>query len=464
MPTVVRVTDRQQLTFFVVVIVGDMTVRIGRFGDVTLGVALIFPHGFAAKPCVQETVAILVGRRFVFRRNQRDKPSDLVVTVFGDGAERILLGNQPTVVVVGLEVFATVQLDLAHQSRPVVVDVNLFTAIDVLDGDTALVIPDVTRVHLRKRRPMADTSGSLAGPFPLPEETRPTGQLPLQDDVLIVVVVALAFAGGVGGFDQLIAFVVAVADQRLLGVPGLVEGVGRMKTLIVDGDQMAAVIAQQQGAAGAIVEAFDAVLSIAGDAQAVVVSVADGRQPTVMKVIEPRVVTRLGEDQFFGFIAEINRRPREAVVDRRAFTVWQRKRGATVFVVDPDDGVAIDFQSMGEAVTPAETEAAVDLGGAGAIEPGEVERQDAVQRTVGEGQQFFAGDHRHRAFVGGGFINGIGAVAVGVFRLHSRRRRGVRLCLSVVLRRAHPSAAASGLFSCRQRCLARRLFCSGRRS
>ncbi len=59
-------------------------------------------------------------------------------------------------------------------------------------------------------------------------------------------------------------------------------------------------------------------------------------------------------------------------------------------------------------MTPAETEAAIELGSAGAVEPGEVERQEAVQRTVGEGQQFFASDHRHRAFVGGGFVGRIG--------------------------------------------------------
>ncbi|VVP55979.1 hypothetical protein PS858_05684 [Pseudomonas fluorescens] len=299
--------------------------------------------------------------------------------IFGDGAERVLLGNQPTLVVIGLEVFAAIQLNLAHQARPIIVLVNLFAAVNVLDGNAARVIPDIARVHLRKRRPMTDTSRRLARLFPLPKETRPTGQLPLEDDVSVVVVVALAFPGGVARLDQASAFVVVVLDQRLLGDPGLAERVGRDKTLIVDGDQMRAVITQQQGATGAVVEALEAVAVVVRDAQAVVITVADGGQPTVAKVIKPRVIARLGEDQFFGVIPQINRRAREAVMDRRAFKTRQRKSGATVFVVDPDDGVAVDFQPVRKAVTPAETEAAINFGGAGAIKPGEVERQEAVQ-------------------------------------------------------------------------------------
>ncbi|MNF70833.1 hypothetical protein D3C84_527600 [compost metagenome] len=65
-------------------------------------------------------------------------------------------------------------------------------------------------------------------------------------------------------------------------------------------------------------------------------------------------------------------------------------------------------------MAPAKTQTAVEFDGTAAIEAGEVERQNAVERTVGEGQQFFAGDHRHRALVGGGVIDGVGAVAVGV--------------------------------------------------
>jgi hypothetical protein len=64
-------------------------------------------------------------------------------------------------------------------------------------------------------------------------------------------------------------------------------------------------------------------------------------------VIKPRLIPRLGEDQLFGFVAEINRRARQAVMDRRALITRQRENGAPVFVVDPDDRVAIDVQSMG---------------------------------------------------------------------------------------------------------------------
>ncbi|MNY03925.1 hypothetical protein D3C86_1365710 [compost metagenome] len=68
-------------------------------------------------------------------------------------------------------------------------------------------------------------------------------------------------------------------------------------------------------------------------------------------------------------------------------------------------------------MAPAKTEAAVELDGTGAIDAGEVERQDPVEGAVGEGQQFFSGYHRHRAVVGGSALDGVSTVAVGVFRL-----------------------------------------------
>ncbi|MCY1426761.1 hypothetical protein D9M71_425870 [compost metagenome] len=62
---------------------------------------------------------------------------------------------------------------------------------------------------------------------------------------------------------------------------------------------------------------------------------------------------------------------------------------------------------LGQRVPPAETEPAVEFDGTGAIEAGEVERQDPVEGAVREGQRYFAGDHRHRAVVRGGALEGI---------------------------------------------------------
>ena len=63
---------------------GDLTIRVDRFGDIALGVAPVGPHRISARTPVEETVAVLVGRWRVVRGNQRDQPSDLVVAVFGN--------------------------------------------------------------------------------------------------------------------------------------------------------------------------------------------------------------------------------------------------------------------------------------------------------------------------------------------------------------------------------------------
>jgi hypothetical protein len=74
---------------------GDLAVRIDRLGDIPFGVAPIRPDRVTTRTAVQETVAVLVGRRLIVRRKQRDQPSDVVVAVFGDRTQRILLGDQP---------------------------------------------------------------------------------------------------------------------------------------------------------------------------------------------------------------------------------------------------------------------------------------------------------------------------------------------------------------------------------
>ena len=411
MPAAVRVADRQQLTPGVVVVMGDLTVGVDRFGDSALGIAPVDPHRLAARTPMQETVAILVGRGRVIRGNQRDQPSDLVVAVFGDGAQGILLGDQAPRRVIGLELFTTVGRDFTHQPRPLVVDVSLFSAIDVMHRDTAVVIPDVARVHLRKRGPMPDTARSLARALPLPEETRATGQLPLQDHVRVVVVVTLAVADGIAGFDQVLIGVVAVTDQRLFGTPGTVA-----KHLIIHTQQLRTVIAQQQRAPGAVVQALHLVRAIALHRQTIAIRIADRRQPSCAKVIEPRRFPGQREDQFLRFITQKNRRPRQTVVNRRPFNARQRKAGTPVFVIDPNNLISEKLQPMRQRMTPAKPQPNIDFGGTRAIQPRELKRQHAIEHRIVQGQQLFAGDHRHRATIGAGEGHTIGAVAVGVFR------------------------------------------------
>ncbi|RVD75029.1 hypothetical protein A9HBioS_4996 [Pseudomonas koreensis] len=343
MPTGVRVTDRQQLPTGVVVVIGDQPVGIDRLGDIPLGVAPKCPDRLAAGTAVQETVAILVGRWLVFRRKQRDQPSDFVVAVFGDRPQRILLGDQPSGIVIGLEVLTAIGLDLAHQPRPIVVDVGFFAAVDVVHRHTAVVGPDVTAVHLRERRPVPHATCGFAGALPLPEETRATRQLPLQDDVLIVVVVMLAVTGGIGRFKQALTGVVAVADEGLFGVP-----VAFAPNLIIDADQMRPLVTQPQRPTRTIVQANNALLMITSNPQAIAIGITDRRQPPGTKVIKPRRAPRQREDQFLRFIPKKNRRARQAVVNRQPLDTGHGKPRAAVLVVDPDHRIAIEDQPMGQ--------------------------------------------------------------------------------------------------------------------
>ncbi|EZP31740.1 hypothetical protein BW33_02261 [Pseudomonas sp. RIT288] len=266
---------------------GDLAVRIDRLGDIPLGVTPKRPDRFTAGTAVQETVAVFVGRWLVVRRKQRNQPSDVVVAVFSDRAQRVLLGDQPALIVISLEMLTAIGLDLAHQPCAVIVDVGFFAAIDVVHRDAAVIGPDVTRVHLRERRPVPHATRRLARALPLPEKARTTGQLPLQDDVLVVVVVTFAVTDGVGRGQQTLTGVVAITDQRLLGAPVAVA-----PNLIINADQMRPVVAQQQRAPRAIVQPENPLLMIARNGQTIAIRITDRHQPPGAKVIKPRRIPR----------------------------------------------------------------------------------------------------------------------------------------------------------------------------
>src|SRR5213595_1475441 len=54
---------------------GDLAIGIDLFGKVALGVSPIGPTCFAARPRMQVTVAVLIRRRFILRRQPQDEPT-----------------------------------------------------------------------------------------------------------------------------------------------------------------------------------------------------------------------------------------------------------------------------------------------------------------------------------------------------------------------------------------------------
>ncbi len=137
----------------------------------------------------------------------------------------------------------------------------------------------------------------------------------------------------------------------------------------------------------------------------------------MLKVVETAGFARLGEDQFAVFFPQVNCGAGQAVGDGRALRGGAREAGLAVFVIGPQQFVAVFLQAMVQAVAPAETQAALAFDGAGAVQARPFEGQHAIEHGVGEGQQFFAGDHRHRAALGAGFVSRFGGLVVEVFRL-----------------------------------------------
>ncbi|CRM94109.1 hypothetical protein [Pseudomonas sp. 22 E 5] len=231
---------------------------------------------------------MLVGRRRVIPRKHRHQASGIVVLIRRHRPERILLDRQSTLVIVGFEVLSAVRINALHQPCAVIVDVHFLTAIGVLHDHAAVLTPGIPRVHLRKTGPVPDTACRLAGAFPLPKEARPTGQSTLQNDVLLVVPINLAFADGVGRRNQSSGVVIGVGNNALFRDPFVrLVPLGPLN-LVIHRHHAAQFIAQTQRAPHAVIQPCNTPHHIPRNPQAVVIRIADRDQHPVTKVIKPR--------------------------------------------------------------------------------------------------------------------------------------------------------------------------------
>ncbi len=267
--TAVGVTDFQKATVRVVAVMGFVAVRIDLDGDVTLTIAIVFPSRIATFDAYQLAVEIAVIGWKSFRGDEGDQASGVVVAVFSDGVECIFFCNQTPLFVVDFLCFCAIRIGLADQPGVGVMHVNLFAAVGIDDRGCAVVIPDVAYVHLRVVGPLAHATRSLAFAFPFPVEAGTTGQLPFENDVLIVVAIVLAFTRCVCGAYQLMVLVVVIGDQGLYGQPRILPLalliIFRTLLLVVDRGDVAVVVTQQQRASCAVVDTLDAVNQVVLD-------------------------------------------------------------------------------------------------------------------------------------------------------------------------------------------------------
>ncbi len=224
--------------------------------------------------------------------------------------------------------------------------------------------------------------------------------------------------------------------------------------LIVHRHNAAQFITQKQRATYTVIQPFNPPQTIAENPQPVVIRIADGGQHTLLKVVEPR---RLGQHQFIGQFTQIDRRFSQAIGNRRSISGRQHKLSTTVLMIGPHHRITGNRKPLRQRMTPAKPQPAIHFHCTGAIQPRPLKRQNPVQRVIGEGQQFLAGDHRHRAAVGNGSVGRSRRIAIqvlarsrhiihrflahqrGLLRLaaHRRHRVGNQLVPSLQRRNRH---------------------------
>ncbi|VVO28912.1 hypothetical protein PS708_04833 [Pseudomonas fluorescens] len=180
----------------------------------------------------------------------------------------------------------TVRVHALHQPRPQVMHVDFLACVGVKHRDLPVVIPGVPRVHLRETGPVPDTPRGLARPFPGPEKTCPTGQATLKNYVLIVVPVNLAFTDRIGRRNQSPSVVIGVGNNGLLCYPDKWAVIDSPLDLVIHRHDPARGIAQKQRAPDAVIQPLNLPQVVTGNAQPVVIRIADRCQHTVAEVVE----------------------------------------------------------------------------------------------------------------------------------------------------------------------------------
>ncbi|CRM19124.1 hypothetical protein [Pseudomonas sp. 52 E 6] len=90
-------------------------------------------------------------------------------------------------------------------------------------------------------------------------------------------------------------------------------------------------------------------------------------------------------------------------------------------MIRPNDRITRNTKSMRQRVTPAKPQPAIHFHRTGAVQPCPLKRQNPIERTIGQCQQFLPGNHRYRAAIGSGLIRRGRRIASWVFR----NRRGI---------------------------------------
>ncbi|CRM72849.1 hypothetical protein [Pseudomonas sp. 35 E 8] len=85
-------------------------------------------------------------------------------------------------------------------------------------------------------------------------------------------------------------------------------------------------------------------------------------------------------------------------------------------MIRPNDRITRNTKSMRQRVTPAKPQPAIHFHRTGAVQPGPFKRQDPIERTIGQRQQFLPGNHRYRAAIGRGLIRRSRRIPRRIFR------------------------------------------------
>ncbi|VVN45353.1 hypothetical protein PS663_05757 [Pseudomonas fluorescens] len=96
-------------------------------------------------------------------------------------------------------------------------------------------------------------------------------------------------------------------------------------------------------------------------------------------------------------------------------------------MVGPYNRIPLNHKPMRQRVTPAKPQPAVHFHCTGAVQACPLKRQNPVQGPIGQGQQFLARDHRHRATVRGGFVRRCSGIPI---RIASSRRHVIHRLLA----------------------------------
>lgn len=182
--------------------------------------------------------------------------------VFTSHTRKVLFNSRPTFFIVSFRTFNPIQFSLNRRAHLVIVNMGLFTAVNIHSHGNTFVVPGMIHVRLQRTNPIVSTTYQLAFLFPFPMRTNTANRSTFRGCILVIVNMTLNFANDVFHFSRTILNVMTMNNRILSYTPNIFRIIDKSRLLMVSNSSVFTIMAGRGDTPNAIISSFSAPIGI----------------------------------------------------------------------------------------------------------------------------------------------------------------------------------------------------------